>query len=95
LESLGRNIPTIIFWNPEHWELRPSAVPYFDRLKQVGIFHETPESAAKKASEIWDDVEGWWNQPEIQQARRFFCDHFARTVDNPVQVLRKALTLSK
>ncbi|OGZ18340.1 MAG: hypothetical protein A2Z68_00370 [Candidatus Nealsonbacteria bacterium RBG_13_38_11] len=95
LESLGRNIPTIIFWNPEHWELRPSAVPYFDRLKQVGIFHETPESAAKKVSDIWNDVEGWWNKPEIQQARQFFCDHFARTVDNPVQVLKKALTLSK
>ncbi|MDD5689122.1 MAG: LIC12162 family protein [Caldisericia bacterium] len=95
LESLGRNIPTIIFWNTEHWELRSSAVPYFDRLKKVGIFHETPESAAKKASEIWDDVERWWNQSEIQRARQFFCDHFARTVDNPSQVLKKALTLSK
>lgn len=95
LESLGRNIPTIIFWDPKYWELRPSAMPYFERLKKVGIFHENPESAAKKVSEIWNDVEGWWNQKEIQEARKFFCDQFARSVDNPVQIFKKALTFSE
>ena len=59
LESLALNVPTIMFWNPKHWELRDDAVPYFKRLKDVGIFHETPESAAAKVVEVWDDVAGW------------------------------------
>jgi putative transferase (TIGR04331 family) len=95
LETLGRNIPTIMFWNPNHWELRVSAIPYFDRLKEVGIFHETPESAAAKVAEVWGDVPGWWNQEKIQEAREYFCHRFARTMDNPIQVLKEALTTVK
>ncbi|MCX6222368.1 MAG: LIC12162 family protein [Bacteroidia bacterium] len=95
LESLSLNIPTIIFWNPEYWELRDEAIPYFNRLKEVGIFHETPESAAAKVAAIWDDVPSWWNQPNIQEVRDCFCNRFARTVKNPVELLKNILTTTK
>lgn len=91
LETLAQNIPTIMFWRPDHWEFRPSAQPYFDRLKQVGILHETPESAAKKVASVWDNVEGWWGQTEVQEARVYFCDRFARMPANPIRELRAAL----
>ena len=68
------------------------AIPYFDRLKDVGIFHDTPESAAAKMSEVWDDVPGWWNQQDIQEAREYFCNQFSRTVDRPIQLLKETLT---
>jgi len=92
LESLGRNIPTIMFWNTKHSELRPSAKPYFEKLRQVGIFHGSPESAAAKIDEIWDNVESWWNQREIQEARLYFCNSFARVSECQVQALKEALT---
>lgn len=95
LESLSMNIPTVMFWNPKHWELRDEVVPYFNRLKEVGIFHETPESAATKVVEIWDNVSSWWNQPEIQEAREYFCNRFARTVKNPTKLLRDILLSAK
>lgn len=95
LESLAMNIPTIIFWIPKYWELRASAQPYYDRLKEVGIFHETPESAASKVAEVWDDVPRWWHQSEIQEARRFFCDRFSRMPENPLRVLKEVLTSVK
>lgn len=94
-ETLALNIPTLSFWNPKHWELRSTAQPYFNRLKQVGILHETPELAAAKVAKVWDDVAGWWNQPEVQEARLYFCDRFARMPENPIQVLKKALTTVK
>lgn len=93
LNTLTLNIPTIIFWNPNYWELRDDAIPYFNRLKEAGIFHETPESAAAKVVEIWDDVPGWWNQPLIQEAREYFCWRFARKVDNPTKVIKSMLNL--
>lgn len=92
LETLGKNIPTVIFWNPTIEELLPSAVPYFDQLKQVGIFHQDSQSAAIKIGEVWDDVLGWWKQPEIQEARRHFCHRFARMPDEPIEILAQALT---
>lgn len=92
LESLTLNIPTLIFWNPHHWELRTSAQPYFQQLKQAGIFHDTPESAASQMSVVWDDVPGWWNRPEIQQARRHFCERFSRNNQHTMHVLKSTLS---
>jgi putative transferase (TIGR04331 family) len=91
LETLGRNIPTVIFWNPWYFELRPDAQPYFDLLARARIYHETPESAAQHVTQIWHDVAEWWNQTAVQQARRTFCEQYARMPKNPLGVLKKAL----
>jgi len=82
LETFAANFPTVIFWNSDHWELNSSAKPYFDELRRVGIFHDTPESAAALVNEISHDPALWWNQPEIQRAKDQFCFQFARTSDN-------------
>lgn len=95
LDSLSRNIPTIMFWNEKQWELRPSAEPYFDKLRQVGIFHSCPEDAATKVSEVWDNVDEWWNQADVQEARKNFCYRYARIPNNPIEELKLAITTVK
>lgn len=87
LESLSLNFPTIIFWNPKHWELRQSACPYFEILKSVGIFHETPEGAARQMATVWDDVPRWWHSTEVQDARQAFCERYAKIPDQPLEVM--------
>ncbi|TGL58459.1 LIC12162 family transferase, partial [Leptospira jelokensis] len=91
LESMGRNMPTIMFWDPKYWELRDSAIPHFEKLEQVGIFHRTPDSAAQKVNEIWNNIESWWNSKEIQSVKNEFCFQYARKVDMPCKTLQKAL----
>ncbi|MDD5240737.1 MAG: LIC12162 family protein [Sulfuricella sp.] len=81
LETLAANIPTIIFWNPDHWELRDSALPYFNELRRAGILHDTPESAADKVNEVYRNPDLWWRQTEPQRAREVFCAEFAQTSD--------------
>lgn len=82
LETFSANYPTVLFWNPKHWELRPSAKPFFDELRRVGILHDTPESAAKKVNEIFKDPQLWWHQKEIQETLNDFNYHFLRTSDD-------------
>jgi putative transferase (TIGR04331 family) len=89
LESMSLNFPTIMFWNPKHWELRDSALPYFEKLKSVGIFHDTPESAAQQMAEVWDDVDGWWQSAEVQLVRSEFCERYAHIPDKPLDVMNK------
>jgi putative transferase (TIGR04331 family) len=72
LESFTMNIPTVIYWDPAYWELRDTAIPYFDELKRVGIFHETPISAAQHVTNIWDDVDAWWNSIEVRETLNRF-----------------------
>ena len=89
LESMSLNIPTLMFWNPKHWELRDSALPYFEKLKSVGIFHDTPESAARQMAEIWDDVAGWWQSAAVQLVRSEFCECYAHIPEKPTEVMEK------
>lgn len=82
LESLLSNIPTICFWNPLHWELNDCTKPYFSLLKDAGIYHETPEAAARQVSEIWDDVASWWESEVVKSARNEFCDQYSKQIKN-------------
>ena len=92
LEAIARNIPMIVFWNPSYFELRTEAQPYFDRLKEAGIYHETPESAAIHVNKVWDDVAGWWNQQAVQEARHSFCERYACMPLKPLHVIKEHLT---
>ncbi len=82
LETLAKNIPTVVFWNPEFWELREDAMPYFSILKEAGIFHESPESAANHIQRVWDNIESWWLSEDVQKAKKIFIDRFAVQSNN-------------
>lgn len=87
LESFTMNIPTVIYWNPNHWELRDSAVPCFEELRRVGIFHETPESAAHHVAAIWGDVGAWWSNSDVQAVLERFKTSYCRSPDDLVDTL--------
>lgn len=91
LETLSQNIPTLAFWQNDFDHLRESAKPYYQLLVDASIVHLTPESVAQKVNEVWDDVDGWWAQNNVQYARKEFCDRYARGSQNPVSELKKIL----
>lgn len=91
LETLQLNIPTIAFWQNNLDHLRISAKPYYQALIDAGIVHLTPESAANKVNEIWSDVNSWWSQKQVQDARLNFTERYAKTSKNPIAELKSLL----
>ncbi len=89
LETFNANYPTIIFWDPHYWEIRPAAEPYFEQLREAGIMHDTPESAAALINEIFSNPLAWWQQPKVQKAKNEFCRRFAYTSPNWVGEWRR------
>jgi putative transferase (TIGR04331 family) len=77
LETFAINYPTLIFWDPKYWELRPDAQPYYDELRRAGILHDTPKSAAEMLNDIYSDPLKWWLQRNVQEARERFCAKYA------------------
>jgi putative transferase (TIGR04331 family) len=96
LESFTMNVPTIIYWNPDHWELRDSAVPYFDDLMRVGIFHKSPKSAASHLAAVWDDVDGWWSSHEVgvvlERFKACYCNLPDDLLDRVESTLREIMS---
>jgi len=79
LEALALNFPTLMFWNPDWWELNKEARPWFEKFASAGVFHASPELAAAKLNEVYDDVERWWGCRQIQSIRERFCQQFCLT----------------
>ena len=82
LESMTMNIPTIMFWNEEHWELNEYANPHFQSLKDVGILHSSPDSAARQVNQIYHCVDEWWQSPEVERTVNEFKEVFAKPHKN-------------
>ncbi len=72
LETFAMDVPTVMFWNPGHWEVRDSASEAFEGLREAGVLHDTPESAARHVGEVWSDVPEWWLGDRVRSARREF-----------------------
>jgi putative transferase (TIGR04331 family) len=90
-ENFAKGIPTLITWTTNWVEIRDEAKPIFAKLAKVGIFHEDPASLAKHISEIWDNVDVWWDSKEVVEAREFFCSQYARSVPQPRKFLREII----
>lgn len=94
LETLALGIPSVLFCDLNVTPLRDSAVPYFDALRRVGIFHDTPESAAAHVNKVWDDVDAWWTSADVQEVlacfKRQYCHHPESILDCVESVLRDA-----
>ncbi len=95
LETFSQNIPTLAFWQNEFDHLRDSAKPYYQLLLDAGIVYLTPEAAAKKVNEIWADVDGWWASASVQDARKRFCDRYARVSQHPAADIAKIFRNSR
>ncbi len=91
LELLAANVPTVLFWNKEHGELNSLARPYYDELRDVGILHDTPESAARHINKVWNKVDSWWTKQDTQNVRIKFCDQYAKTSDNWLNLWKNVL----
>ena len=77
--SLAANIPTVVYWHDDFICLRDQAIPYFEALKGCGIMFSDAAAAAAHINSIGQDVEGWWNSREVQDARKSWTDQYART----------------
>jgi putative transferase (TIGR04331 family) len=99
LEAFAANIPTILFWDPQRWEMRQEVEPQMENLRKEGVLHDSPEAAAAKVAEIYHDPWIWWGSSEVQRARRDFADRFALArkdwVDHWANALAEELSLSR
>lgn len=91
LETFAANYPTLMFWNPKHWEVHEEAQKDFEPLIELGILHFTPQAAAQKLSEIYLDPISWWQDPKIQEAVKTYSYKYARTSDNWIKNWKEAL----
>ncbi|MFZ9370159.1 MAG: transferase, LIC12162 family protein, partial [Ilumatobacteraceae bacterium] len=81
--NLMANFPTIALWDPNYVRLNDRAAAVYEELLKAKILFHSPTDAAQHISEIWSDVDSWWNSEIVQTARLNFCEHYAYKVRFP------------
>ncbi|MFZ9165864.1 MAG: hypothetical protein ACO22N_07330, partial [Ilumatobacteraceae bacterium] len=81
--NLMANFPTVALWDPNYVRLNDRAAAVYEELLKAKILFHSPTDAAQHISEIWSDVDSWWNSEIVQSARLNFCDHYAYQVRFP------------
>ena len=90
-ETLAANIPTVIFYDPLYWESADWVKKDLELLKEFGIFHDSAISAANHINKIWNNVESWWNEKELQNVRKIWCRKYAYKNNYSILKLNKHL----
>jgi putative transferase (TIGR04331 family) len=91
LETLSLNIPTVCFWRGGLDDLLSDAIPFYELLIDAGIVSVSPEDAAIHITAYWDDLDLWWGSEKVQNARKVFCNKYAKRVKSPALTLRNLL----
>lgn len=93
LEGLAQNRPTLAFWRNGYEHLCEHAKPWYRLLVDAGIVHFSPASVITQIEVVWSDVLGWWHSSTVQEARRAFCDQYARDSRRPAHDLAHLLSM--
>ena len=92
LESMSANVPTVIFWKKKYFELNGKAKSFFSELEKAKIFHKSPLSASKHISNIWENIDEWWNNKEVSAAKNNFLNEYynkSKSIDDLSDLIRK------
>jgi len=92
LEMIGVDKPCILITNPEISFLRSGAEKYFEELKKVGIYHDSIDSCTNQISKIINNINYWWNNDEVIEAKNFFCKRFSRSTNIDLKEIENVLT---
>jgi putative transferase (TIGR04331 family) len=77
--TMAANTPTVVYMPPTMMVPRKESAHFFELLKRCGIAHDSPGDAAHHVNQVWDDVEGWWYNSEVQNARKIWVSQYAKT----------------
>lgn len=91
IEAISLGIPTVMVFDPGNYSLTDEAQKTLALLESAGIYHRSPEAAAKFVAEIYDDAWGWWNKVDVQEAVRQTKELWGWTPDNWKEIWRDEL----
>jgi putative transferase (TIGR04331 family) len=92
IETIHRNIPTVMFFDPQGSPLKPEHATLFGLMEQAGILHYSAQTAAQHINAVWHDVDGWWMSEPVQAACRYFTETFSQANKDPLSFLKNALS---
>jgi putative transferase (TIGR04331 family) len=95
LETISNDIPTIIFLRDLNWIADDSKKDYEKLLEGKILFHDE-KLMSKHINTIYNDIESWWNDPEIKKIRINFKHKYSqKPPTNALKILSTKISKEK
>lgn len=88
-EILATGVPCLIIRNPLIDSLSAEYEDLFDELAKVGVVHSSAQSAISQLTQIYGDLQQWWNSEPVQLAVHEFK---SKTLDHPFRTTNYLLS---
>ena len=92
IETIHRNIPTVMFLDPAISPLKAEHAQIFESMKHSGVLHFSAESAAEHINSVWDKVDEWWQSEPVRDSITQFSNLFNQTVNDPISFLQLVIS---
>lgn len=87
--------PTILVYDPKLWRHYRKLDKAYKILKSKRIIFDNSNEAAKHINHIWKDIDKWWNEKEVVNARNNFLKEFNLPPKNNLADVFKCLKIFK
>lgn len=77
--TVAAGIPTVFFGNQNVWRFSRHARADLEKLAEVGVYHASPEGAARHLNAVWPDVDAWWEDGATREAVGAFANRYYRS----------------
>jgi len=91
LENLYFNVPSILILDENYSSIRNKAIKFFEPLKNHKVVFDNPILAAKHINECYQDINLWWKNKDLQNARINFCKEFVNFPDKNYSSIKNIL----
>ena len=93
LEAVSQNIPVLLYFHEKNFEkmLNNEVIEDFLKLKKAKVLFNDPKELADHITNIWQDINYWWESKITVDSISHFRDKYCATVKNPIMTLNKFL----
>ena len=74
---MAANIPTILFWDKNHFPLEKKAEKYLKQFELNNMFFENYIELSEFI--LKNNISKWWNSNQIKEIRNKWCSDYAYT----------------
>lgn len=92
IETIHRNVPTVIFLDPTISPLKSEHDEIFKLMEQSGVLHYSAKSTAEHINLVWNQVDEWWQSRPVHDSITKFSNLFNRTTTDPVSFLQAMIS---
>lgn len=87
--------PTILIYKKSYWMHTKEFNKLLFRLKKAKILFENPNHAAKHINKVWNHVDKWWKNKNVEKVRSQFFSEICDVRENAIDIWKDFLKKTK